>query len=894
MKPPTEGVSSIDGRWQRLHALVRRFAAPAAALLVCVLLLIVFQHLSKTVDYKSVVKSLRALSPGVWVMSLGATALSYVALVARDAVGLRYIDAKVPSLSLWIGATVGSALGNATGFGALTGGAIRCRVYGTAGVQPVQVGRLTVFTSVTLALTLAVMTGVGMLFAAPALSPMFRLPAGVLNVIGTALLLGFALLLLACGDAPRVFQWKRQWERQSECDPQVADDAAPKRGRNAVIAYFAAKLANMSLTVPSRRILLAELAFSVADVVAAGLALWVILPQTHVSFFDFTIIYAAALLLGMIGHTPGGLGVFEAAMVFALGHTMPVPQMVAALLAYRAIYFVGPLILSAGLLAAFEGRSFSTRLALAKPQRVVWLAPIFLGLVTFAVGGMLVISGATPAYGHRLAMLSSVLPLWILESSQMLASAMGVVLLFVARGLLRRLDAAWWLTTALVVINLGLSLAKGLAFVEAGVLSVLLLLLWATRHQFNRSSSLFAERFTLGWLVSIGIVICLAVWILLFAFRDVPYSGDLWWGFAFDGKAPRAIRATVSASLFATAIACWQLLRPAPGHFVKPAAGDLRDAWQIVRAQERSDAGLAMMGDKSFLFSASRQAFLMYAKRGRTWAALHDPVGPREEWAGLIRDFVALAHAHGGRAAFYQVRADALPLYLDSGLTLLKLGEEAQIGLTEFSLAGPHRQNLRYALKRGERDGLQVQVVDKSRLAMFLPTLRRISDAWLDSRSAKEKSFSVAAFMPEYLAEQSVMLVTQNGVAVAFATFMKTDLNTEATVGVMRHVPDASAYTMEYLFTTLALHLKDAGFHKLSLGMSPLSGLQPSPLASPWYRLASLTWQFGGRFYNFRGLRAFKNKFQPRWEPRYLATSGSVGVLFTLADLSLLAGGWRS
>jgi phosphatidylglycerol lysyltransferase len=301
-----------------------------------------------------------------------------------------------------------------------------------------------------------------------------------------------------------------------------------------------------------------------------------------------------------------------------------------------------------------------------------------------------------------------------------------------------------------------------------------------------------------------------------------------------------------------------------------------------------------MMGDKSFLFSASRQAFLMYAKRGRTWAALHDPVGPREEWAGLIRDFVALAHSHGGRAAFYQVRADALPLYLDSGLTLMKLGEEAQISLREFGLAGAHRANLRYAIKRGEREGLRVAVITPDNVPQYLPTLRGISDAWLDSRAAKEKSFSVAAFRPDYLAAQSVMLVFQNDVAIAFSTFMTTDLNTEATIGVMRHMPEAPPYTMEYLFTSLALQLKQAGLSKLSLGMSPLSGLQPGPLASPWYRLASLTWRWGGRFYNFRGLRAFKNKFQPHWEPRYLAASGSVGVLFTLADLSLLAGGWRS
>lgn len=872
--PSESGLSTptvVLGRWQKLLFTARRFSAPLIALVICALLLLVFQHLSKAVSYRSIDQCLRSLSANVWIASICATAISYLALVARDAVGLRYIDAKVPGPALWIGATVGSALGNATGFGALTGGAVRCRVYGTVGIQPGQVGRLTAFTSVTLALSLVAMTGVGMLFCAPALAPMFRLPPAALHAIGATIVAIMAGVLLSCGKTPRTLTFARfGW------------------------------LSALKIAVPSRTVLLAEMAFSVVDVVSAGMALWVILPHAHgahsVDFTQFVVIYAAALLLGMIGHTPGGLGVFEAAMAYALGHTMSLTSMVVALLAYRVIYFVLPLLLSAGLLAAFEGRLLTARFAFfsVSPRRIGWLAPIFLSIVVFAAGSMLVLSGAMPAYKHRLLLLSNVLPLWVLESSQLLASVMGVLLLFVARGLLRRLDAAWWLATALVAVNLALSLSKGLAFFELGFLSIVLVLLLATRRHFSRSSSLFAERFTVGWLVSVGIVICLAVWLLFFAFRDVPYSAELWWGFAFDERAPRAVRATFAAGFFAAGLAVWQLLRPARGQFVRPPPGDLDAANRILRAQERSDAGLAMMGDKSFLFSASREAFLMYAKRGRTWAALHDPVGPREEWAGLVRDFVALAHSHGGRAAFYQVRADALPIYLDAGLTLMKLGEEAQIALSDFDLVGAHRANLRYAMKRGERDGLRCEVLDPTRVPAYLPTLRRISNAWLDSRSAKEKSFSVAAFMPDYLAAQSVMLISQNGVAVAFATFMTTDLLTEATIGVMRHTSEASPYTMEYLFTSLAMHLKQAGYQKLSLGMSPLSGMQPSPLASPWYRLASLTWKFGGRFYNFRGLRAFKNKFQPRWEPRYLAASGSVGVLLTLADLSLLAGGWRS
>ncbi|MFC5431420.1 bifunctional lysylphosphatidylglycerol flippase/synthetase MprF [Paraburkholderia denitrificans] len=859
--------AALKRRAEALH--LQRFVAPAFALGIGALLLVVFQHLSQSVDYRSVIRHLWNLTPSEWMGAVGATALSFVALVGRDAVGLRYLGARVPRGALWVGAIAGSALGNVTGFGALTGGAVRCRVYGGSGVNAAQIGRMTVFTSATLAFALTLMTALGMAGAAGTLSGMLHLAPEKLRWIGGALLAFGAALIVACPTKSREIEpFGRAWLR---------------------------------FAVPARRDLVAQLLLAALDVVGAGLALWSVMPHAQVALIDFLTVYSAAMLLGLIGHTPGGIGVFEAAMVFALGSAVPGSQVLAALLAYRAIYFGAPLILSAALLAAFEGRALArplgVRLAdvgVRGASGVSQLAPLFLAVVTFVTGGMLVISGATPAFTHRIALLQTVLPLWVLESSQLLGSLFGVLLLFVARGLLRRLDAAWWLALMIAVTNFVLSLAKGLAFVEAGMLCVLIVLLFATRHRFNRRSSLFAEPFTTGWLTSVGCVIALAVWVLLFAFRDVQYSHNLWWQFAFDGRAPRALRATLGASMFAAALAARQLLRPAAGRFVMPASEDLAEAARIVRAQERSDAGLALMGDKSFLFTAGRNAFLMYAKRGRTWAALHDPVGPREEWPALVREFVALAHAHGGRAAFYQVRADALPLYLDAGLTLMKLGEEARVMLGEFDLKGSQRAHLRYALKRGERDGFTIEHIDGAQMDAHLPTLRAISDAWLDSRDAREKSFSVAAFDDDYLAAQSALLVRQHGEPLAFVTFMTTDLNTEATVGVMRHLPDASSYTMEYLFTQLALHLKAAGYETLSLGMAPLSGMGATPLASPWHRLAGLIWRFGGRFYNFRGLRGFKNKFSPRWEPRYLAASGSISVFITLADLSLLAGGSRS
>jgi phosphatidylglycerol lysyltransferase len=110
----------------------------------------------------------------------------------------------------------------------------------------------------------------------------------------------------------------------------------------------------------------------------------------------------------------------------------------------------------------------------------------------------------------------------------------------------------------------------------------------------------------------------------------------------------------------------------------------------------------------------------------------------------------------------------------------------------------------------------------------------------------------------------------------------------------MRHRPEASPYVMDYLFVQLALHLKSAGYRFLSLGVAPFSGVKSVPLGSPLHQVGSLVWRFGGRFYNFHGLRAFKGKFAPRWEPRYLAVSGWASALLTLVDLSILAGGRRS
>jgi phosphatidylglycerol lysyltransferase len=96
---------------------------------------------------------------------------------------------------------------------------------------------------------------------------------------------------------------------------------------------------------------------------------------------------------------------------------------------------------------------------------------------------------------------------------------------------------------------------------------------------------------------------------------------------------------------------------------------------------------------------------------------------------------------------------------------------------------------------------------------------------------------------------------------------------------------------MDYLFVQLLLWSKSQGYARFDLGMAPLSGLQHRQLAPLWTRAGALLFAHGEKFYNFEGLRRYKDKFKPVWEPRYLAAPGGLALAQVLADVTVLVSG---
>jgi phosphatidylglycerol lysyltransferase len=172
--------------------------------------------------------------------------------------------------------------------------------------------------------------------------------------------------------------------------------------------------------------------------------------------------------------------------------------------------------------------------------------------------------------------------------------------------------------------------------------------------------------------------------------------------------------------------------------------------------------------------------------------------------------------------------------------------------------------------------------------------LRAVSDDWLHAKASAEKGFSLGFFDESYLVRFPVGVIERHGRIEAFANIWPGPGGQEVSIDLMRYHRDAPKGVMEALFVHLMIWGRDRGYGMFGLGMAPLSGFQDSPVASLWNRLGAFVYEHADAVYNFQGLRAYKDKFDPVWEPRYLAYPGGLRLPRIMADVSaLVAGGYR-
>lgn len=827
-------------------------------------------RLLEPVKIDDVVMQLRAMPWTTLAAALLTTICAYLSLVGYDWSALRHIGKPLPLPVVLTGGLMAYAFGNTIGLSAISGGAVRWRVYSGLGLDGYDVAAVSTFTAVSFGVA-ATVVGLSALALHPgALAAVLPFSPGMVQL---AALAGIAAILL-----PLIWA---------------------SVGRRAI------RIGRFHLATPSLPILAGQFVFSMGDLGFTALTLWLLLPVTGMDFLPFLAVFAAASVAAVVSHVPGGIGIFETVIIAAMPAGTPIGPLAAALLLYRLMYYLLPFALALIVLAGYElWRSTDHRrpdgpvarsVSLMEPalRAVMPLAPLVLGVMIFGAGLWMSLATLIPPTGpaaEAAEAAEAVLPRMFAEGSALLTSAIGAVLIVLALGVVRRSFGAFVVAAAAIAAGAGMALADGDTRRALG-LALALAILLPFRRAFFRRATLTEAAMGPGWIVLVLSTLTAFGFVLFFANKSTTFSHEMWWQFATDERAPRALRAGFTASLTVVTLALILLLR-AP-RFRPGPPDDRAMSWAdaVIRRSPDPTAGFALTRDKALIFSQSGDGFVMFAPSGRSWIALGGAVGEPDAQREAAWRFVEAARQEGAQPVFYEVAPEDLPLMLELGMSLHNMGEEAVVDLAGFSLDGPARAQLRAAHARALHDGLSLTLAMPPHDPALIADLRVISDAWLAGNRRREKRFSVGRFDPGWLDRWPLAVVRHHGQPVAFASLLTAPETRRATVDLMRLAAPAPDATMDFLLTEMMLQLRAGGWTSLSLGMAPLSGLDPARSRRLWDRFGALIFRHGGNFDDFAGLRAFKQKFDPDWRPRYLAVPTSLPPLRPLVDAATLIGG---
>jgi phosphatidylglycerol lysyltransferase len=312
------------------------------------------------------------------------------------------------------------------------------------------------------------------------------------------------------------------------------------------------------------------------------------------------------------------------------------------------------------------------------------------------------------------------------------------------------------------------------------------------------------------------------------------------------------------------------LLRPVLSHRKQTVEENTR-AWEIVRAHGRTSlARYTLLDDKLFFFTPSG-SLISYVVEDRVALALGDPIGPGNDVETAISSFKEFCSQNDWLPAFYQVSPEWLDCYKSLDFDALSIGHEAIVDLNSFSLAGSENKTLRNSYNKLTKLGYHYDVIQPPYSARMLRELKFISDDWLTARGARELKFSLGWFDEAYLNTCPILLVRdKEGFIVAFANLVPEFQANEIAVDLMRYLQHGESGLMDFLFVSLFQWAREQGFATFNLGLSALSGVgehSDDPIVE---RALNFIYQNVDRFYNFRGLHSFKEKFHPNWSQRYL------------------------
>jgi phosphatidylglycerol lysyltransferase len=537
--------------------------------------------------------------------------------------------------------------------------------------------------------------------------------------------------------------------------------------------------------------------------------------------------------------------------------------------------------------------------------------------VVAAFGAVNIFEAILPKEPAVLDWMEQFLPMDVSESSRLGMYLAGAFLLAVARGLSRRKRAAWWIAVTLLTVTSLLQLVHAFDYHHTVIaIAIVGILIWR-----RRDFVALSDRGSIRWALWIGVPLFIAVFlygVIGLLNLEGQTEGRIDFGSAvltvleliflqstdtLIATTPRAANFFIHVSVGGIA---WGLLvailflRPVLQRALEPSVD--RELIRRILEQHGCDPldQFALLPDKRHFVTPDGNTFFAYALWRNFAVALVGPVGPRDQWASSIQEFVRFCLIQDWEPVFYCARGEFRPLFGQAGLKSFKIGEDARLSVAEFSLKGGKFQNLRTACNKARKEGnvcrwYQPLIADrKSAISHEQLTIdygleaqmKLLSDAWLRQKGGTEMTFDLGAFGIGQIRENGAAAIfSADGQLEAFATWRPYRQSKGRSLDLMRARADAKG-VMDFLIVESIDHFKQQGVEEVSLGNAPLANADEDLRTSVREeRVVKFLFENFDRYYGYKSLFEFKRKYQPVWQGRYLGFRPAVNVFLVAAAL---------
>ncbi|EOR95753.1 hypothetical protein ADIARSV_1066 [Arcticibacter svalbardensis MN12-7] len=624
----------------------------------------------------------------------------------------------------------------------------------------------------------------------------------------------------------------------------------------------------------SKGFMLTVLYSSIIEVVGiAHIYIAMLALNLNPSLLTSSMAYIISVIFLIISPFLRGLGAIEVSMAFVITRFgFSEVEAIAVTFLYRFFEFWLPMIAGA----------FSFLLKINK--LLMRVLPAFL---LFVLGLINIISVLTPSIAVRVQFLKGIIAPEVISVSNYFVLAAGLFLLITAAFMLKGLRSAWYLALTLSLISFIGNLAKAVDYEESTIALVVTVILFVSRKEYYvRINPRLRNIGIQTTLLSMGAVIIygtLGFYLLdkrhfnvdFSLIQSIRYTLENYFLIVDDNlvaqsKFGRNFLYSINISgVLSIAFLLYTLIRPYVSK-EEPSKEELDKAENLLEKHGHSALDYFKTYFDKLIFHSGDESFISYRVIGNYAVVLEDPVAPdHESMKQCIKAFDQYGYENGLKPIYYRVSEQSMLLYKELGKKALFLGQEGVVDLDNFSLAGGTKKSMRNALKKVSDKGFKATVHTPPLKDGLLQKLKAVSDEWLQDTNRSEIIFSQGMFIWEEIKNQVVITVeNEEEKVVAFLNIIPDFVKGEATYDLMRKSSDAPNGIMDFILIELFNYLKSNGDHAINLGFAPLAGLDEAKTFPE--KSMKFAYERIRTFSHYKGLREYKDKFEPTWFNKYL------------------------